>query len=298
MKPLFTTLCALGLLGLAAAWSDSDPSQATARELQVQQAEQNPWTHLKLNNRRKNFQFVIVTDRTGGHRPGVFSGAVDKINLMQPEFVMSVGDLIEGGTEDGAQLQTEWAEFEGMVKRLEMPFFYVSGNHDISNLVMQRLWNRKFGRSYYHFRYHDVLFLCLNTEELPRLPDAKYRITAEQQKWVGHVLEQNQDVRWTMVFLHKPVWSYAGDHEQNGWAAVERSLADRKFTAFAGHHHKYQRFERNGREFYMLATTGGSSKLRGKAEGEFDHVVWVTVKDEGPVLANLLLDGIEDKNVH
>jgi len=297
MKPLITTLCALGLLGLAAAWSDSETNQTTARELQVQQAEQNPWTHLKLNNRRKNFQFVIVTDRTGGHRPGVFSGAVDKINLMQPEFVMSVGDLIEGGTEDSAQLQTEWAEFEGMVKRLEMPFFYVSGNHDISNLVMQRLWNRKFGRSFYHFRYHDVLFLCLNTEELPRLPEAKYRITEEQQKWVAHVLEQNQDVRWTMVFLHKPVWSYGGDHEQNGWAAVERALGNRKFTAFAGHHHKYQRFERNGREFYMLATTGGSSQLRGKAEGEFDHVVWVTLKDDGPVLANLLLDGVEDKNI-
>ena len=37
--------------------------------------------------------------------------------------------------------------------------------------------------------------------------------------------------------------------------------------------------------------------LRGKAEGEFDQVVWVTMKDPEPVIANLLLDGIEDKNV-
>jgi hypothetical protein len=47
----------------------------------------------------------------------------------------------------------------------------------------------------------------------------------------------------------------------------------------------------------MLATTGGASKLRGKADGEFDQVVWVTMKESEPVIANLLLDGIEDKNV-
>ena len=43
-----------------------------------------------------SFQFGVVSDRTGGHRPGVFDQAMDKINLLQPEFVMCVGDLIEG----------------------------------------------------------------------------------------------------------------------------------------------------------------------------------------------------------
>ncbi len=35
-----------------------------------------------------NFQFVIVGDRTGRPRPGVFSNAMHQINLMQPEFVV------------------------------------------------------------------------------------------------------------------------------------------------------------------------------------------------------------------
>ena len=56
----------------------------------------NPWTHLDLRNDPQDFQFVIVTDRTGGHRPGVFPDAMRRLNLLQPEFVMSVGDLIEG----------------------------------------------------------------------------------------------------------------------------------------------------------------------------------------------------------
>lgn len=37
--------------------------------------------------------------------------------------------------------------------------------------------------------------------------------------------------------------------------------------------------------------------MRGTAFGEFDHIVWVTMTDSGPRIANLLLDGIFDENV-
>ena len=31
--------------------------------------------------------------------------------------------------------------------------------------------------------------------------------------------------------------------------------------------------------------------------GEFDHVAWITMTDDGPIMANLMLDGIWDENV-
>src|SRR5207302_155571 len=43
--------------------------------------------------------------------------------------------------------------------------------------------------------------------------------------------------------------------------------------------------------------TGGGSRLRGVKYGEFDHVVWVTMKNNGPTLANLMLDGIYSENM-
>ncbi|MFM1875999.1 MAG: hypothetical protein RL266_1736, partial [Bacteroidota bacterium] len=73
--------------------------------------EQKPWTHLNFKNNPDNFQFAIVTDNTGGMRRPVFETAVTKLNLMQPEFVMSVGDLIEGYTMDQEQIDKEWLEF-------------------------------------------------------------------------------------------------------------------------------------------------------------------------------------------
>src|SRR5262249_33894553 len=64
------------------------------------------------------------------------------------------------------------------------------------------------------------------------------------------------------------------------------------YTVFCGHIHHYQKFVRQGRNYYQLATTGGGSKMRGVPHGEFDHIVWVTMKKTGPVLANILLDAI------
>lgn len=306
MRSLISGLAALGILaafaivsivgGPAAGYLGAQSALPAPAPMKIAIEEKNPWTNLNLNANPRQFQFVVVTDRTGGHRPGVFAEAVKKINLLQPEFVISVGDLIEGYSEDRAQWALEWAEFEGKTRQLEMPFFYVPGNHDLSSQGMSDDWKRKFGRKYYDFRYHDVLFVALNSEDPPK--SEPFKFSSEQQAWFADVMERNRDARWTFVFMHKPAWTYPDDdHNATGWNAIERALGDRKYTVFAGHKHNYVRTVRNGRDYIMLATTGGSSKLRGKADGEFDHVVWVTMKDGDPVIANIMLDGIDDKTL-
>lgn len=249
----------------------------------------NPWTSLQPRNEAGCFQFAVVSDNTGGARKGVFGDAVGKLNLLQPEFVVSVGDLIEGYTEDRDLIEKQWDEFEGYVKQLRMPFFYVPGNHDITNAVMAEIWRERFGRSYYHFRYQDVLFLCLNSEDPP-----PSNMSDEQVDYVARALYDNRDVYWTLVFLHKPLWTH---EQETGWEKVEALLQGREYTVFAGHLHRYEKQIRHNRRYLILATTGGSSPLRGPAFGEFDHLVWVTMTEEGPVVANLMLDGIWDDAV-
>jgi len=153
---------------------------------------------------------------------------------------------------------------------------------------MGEAWKEKFGRNYYEFVYKDVLFVCLDTEDPPG--EEPPRIGAEQLAWLKKVLEDNKSVRWTMVFLHKPFWSYA--KPDKAWAEVEGLLKGRKYTVFAGHLHQYNKAVRQGMNYYTLATTGGASLMRGLDYNEFDHVVWVTVKKDGPVFANVMLDGV------
>ena len=289
MKRLLLAVLTVGLLLTAVALSQSqgDKPAAPVGDLQVQTESRNPWTHLRVNNDPADFRFAIVSDRTGGHRAKIFSRAVDQLNLMQPEFVLCVGDLIEGYKEDPAKLADEWREFQSYVCRLQMPFFYLPGNHDVSNAFESKLWQEKFGRAYYHFVYRGVLFLLLNSSD----PDDKAKqLSAEQLAYIKKALGQNADARWTVVLIHKPIWTE--DTEKNGWAEVERMLEGRKYTVFAGHVHRYRKFVRQGMNYYQLATTGGSSRMRGLRYGEFDHMVWVTMKKDGPTLANLMLDGI------
>ncbi len=252
-----------------------------------------PWSSLDFNNNPYNFQFAIVSDRTGGHRPGVFLKGIQKLNLLQPEFVMSVGDLIEGYTEDLEELNRQWNEFNGFIDSLSVPFFYLPGNHDITNQVMEDLWIEKFGETYYSFVYGDVLFLCLNSEDQKR-GAGRGTISDEQFEWAKKVLAENESVRWTLIFMHQPLWH---QEDTKRWNELEGFLAERPHTVFTGHEHRYVQENRNNGNYFVLATTGGGSSLRGPALGEFDHVVWITMTEQGPMMANLQLEGIIEEDI-
>lgn len=258
----------------------------------------NPWTGLTPNVTADQFQFAIVSDRTGGHRRGIFSRAVQQINLLQPEFVVSVGDLIEGKSTADAN-RAEWDEFDGYVKKLDMPFFYAPGNHDITAKVRSEVWQERLGRRYYHFTYKDCLFLVLNAYDPGdgnADDEASYkqqRIGKAQREYIAEALKANPAARWTFLFIHPPIW-VAKNLTETGWMEVEQLLAGRKYTVFAGHIHRYRKFLRNGMNYYQLATTGGASPLRGAEYGEFDQVTWVTFKNGTPVVANVLLSGIQN----
>jgi hypothetical protein len=284
---LATAAAMVGVMALSRTESSALNQNDDPNTIRIERGDQNPWTSLKLNNDADQFQFAVVSDRTGGHRAKVFSQAVARVNLLQPEFVMSVGDLIEGYTLKEDIIKNEWDEFDGYVKRFEMPFFYVPGNHDLTNKTMVTTWGDRYGKRYYHFIYKNCLFLALCSENPPDMGT----IDPEQQEWVAKTLAANPAVRWTFVFLHKPIWT-ARDLEKNGWGQVEKALAGRKYNVFCGHVHRYQVFQRNGTQYYQLATTGGGSRLRGPEYGEFDHVAWITMKKDGPLMAQVMLDGI------
>lgn len=289
MRRLF--LAALTVTLLAGAYALSGGQKPTSRsDLDIEIQERNPWTHLRLNQAPETFHFAVVSDRTGGHRARVFSRAVEQLNLMQPAFVISVGDLIEGYSKDPARVAEMWKEFQGYTSRLQMPFFYVPGNHDVANASQSKFWQERFGRRYYHFTYRDVLFLAVCSDD-PNEDGSAPRLSKEQIAYFTRVLKDNPEPRWTIIAVHKPMWVYK-NLDTNGWLELEKLLQGRNYTVFAGHLHRYQKYVRGGKNYYQLATTGGGSKMRGLRYGEFDQIAWVTMKKDGPVLANLMLDGI------
>lgn len=250
-----------------------------------------PWTNLNFDNDPQDFQFAIVADRTAGFRPGIFEDAVTKVNLLHPEFVMCVGDLVQGYVPDEAELVRQWDEFDAIADQFTMPFFRVPGNHDLSSTKQEEIWRARFGKTFYSFIYKDVLFLCLNTED-PYRTDNWSSISEAQMDMIKRAIEENPNPRWIFVFMHRPIWAKCPEARPDLWEPIEKLLDGKPHTVIAGHNHLYGKHDVNGLAYYTLGVTGGMQDFWGTTYGSVDHIVWVTMKGGKPDIVNLTLDGI------
>jgi predicted phosphodiesterase len=282
-----------------------------------------PWTTEPTLRPGDDFTFAIVGDLHGGEREHIFTIAIEQLNLLQPAFVLSVGDLIDGGIEDRDELKRQFDFVDERLAKLKAPFFYVVGNHDITNMTMRRYWEERFGRRYYYFLYQNTLFLVLDTEdyseariqeiyharaeaikmldgpnpEQARLSDyykmnerGTGEIGKEQSAYFEKVITEHPHVRWIFLFMHKPVWKR---EEPGNLSGIEKALENRNYTLINGHLHEYSYTERLGRDYLMLATTGGSQNPL--SNNAYDHITLVNMNDDGPLIANIRMDGLLNK---
>jgi len=291
-----------------------------------------PWTSQNFQNYPANFQFAVIGDRGGGANPkGTFDTAMDQLNLLQPEFVINVGDLIEGYTYDRDEVSAEWDEAEDIIAKLRMPFFYVRGNHDVNFPPTKEAWRERFGPGYYHFVYRDVLFIALDTEdaERPFPPNMERDIntynklknedpnkaTAWLKEWLstpeaieafGHgakVEFPQTQVDWlekTLADNADVRWTFLFLHEpvwdnpSEGFKAMQELLQGRKHTFFAGHVHYYDYDNIDGVE-YITMGPAGAAFLGQEGPGNVDHIMLVTMTDGGPEMGNIALKGLFDR---
>lgn len=275
-----------------------------------------PWTNenfpaLSVND--GDFSFAVIPDRTGRPRKGVFESAMKKINMLRPDFAVSVGDLIEGSPAEAttsAPVDAQWKNVRAMTESLKMPFFYCVGNHDINRntpkntkrfTITRNAWIKNFGgQTYYSFVYRNVLFMIMNSMEDGDTSFSPEPFSAAQQKWALETLKKHPGVRWTFVFMHHPKFHH------KSFNAIEQELRKRNYTVFSGDWHRYTRFRRYGRNYYVVSTCGGVVPETGKTAipaprgpeyGEMDHIVWITMTGSGPEIVNILLDGIVPDDV-
>ncbi len=282
-----------------------------------------PWSFQPPSQPGDRFTFAVIGDLNSGERAGVLEVAVEQIKLLKPDFILSIGDLVEGGTEDTAQLKKEYDHFDERMRKANAPIFHLGGNHDLTNPLMRKYWEHRYGKRYYHFVYKNALFMVLDSEDYPeermwkiykarkraiqlldsgkielaqlteyyRMPE---RVTGEisdaQSAYFEKVIADHPHVRWTFVLMHKPVWQRTGNGSME---RIEAALASRKYTVLNGHQHKYSYTERNQRDYIMMGTTGGGQDPT--SDRAFDHILFATITNDEPAIANLKLGGILNK---
>ena len=259
-----------------------------------------PWTSEAFLDDPQEFHFAIIGDLTGGERPHVYERAVEKLNLLRPEFVMSVGDLVAGGGASRSALQKQWDSFRARTGKLEMPFFYVVGNHDIwtgftgmspARQTSIDLWKEQFGtNTYYNFTYKGCHFVCLDSMDVHDYYPPRQPLSAKQLDWASREIRSRATARWTFIFMHKPL-----DWMSDRWLKFERSIADVNYTVFCGDWHTHCTAVRHGKKYHLVGTTGGGingTVWGDMAGGYMDSVTWVTVTKKGPVVSNIAISGV------
>jgi hypothetical protein len=290
-----------------------------------------PWTSESFKNDPHSFQFAVLGDRGGGASPlGTYERAMNQLNWMQPEFVMSVGDYVEGYTSVQAEMDEQWEEFETITEKLHMPFFHVRGNHDINMPLTRKAWSERRGPQYYSFRYQDVLFIALDTEdaERPMPPNMEEDIntynrlkkedptkamafiiewmkTSEAQEAFGHAAKvefpEGQRAWFKQVLAENTDvrWTFVFLHEpvwdnpSDSFKEIDQAIQGRDYTFFAGHTHYYDYDLINDHEYITVGSAGAAFVHGGP--GNVDHLTWVTMTEDGPEIAGIALKGIFDR---
>ncbi|MAW60849.1 MAG: hypothetical protein CMJ94_08450 [Planctomycetes bacterium] len=256
------------------------------------------------------FSFVVFGDRTGGPAAGVqvLAEAVDEVNVLGPDLVMTVGDLIEGYNQTEAWM-AQAEEFLGIMNRLSMPWFPVAGNHDVYWRGPNRPaeehevhFEQTFGPLWYAFEHKDCWFIVLYSDE-PN-PDtgernfnkaSSQRMSPAQFDWLSQTLTKTGEARHVFVFLHHPRW-FGGKYGDD-WERVHRLLAAQGNVSavFAGHIHqmKYAGV-RDGIEYFTLATVGGHQAGDIPEAGFLHQYHLITVRDDSLAVASLPVGSVDD----
>ncbi len=204
-----------------------------------------------------------------------FSGEISDLGADQDtaelyeetDLILNLGDNAYGfGVElediggDGSDLQMELAwfnPFEHIIKYL--PLYPTSGNHDIfpNEATYEYAFdlptntggpNHPSGTElYYSYNYANIHFVSINSQSYWADVDS-------MALWLEHDLEHNRDARWTIVYMHVPVFTAGSRFQRNTTAApvdgamvlmmrdilpvIDRYEVD---LLLSGHNHFYER---------------------------------------------------------
>jgi len=238
---------------------------------------------------KNDFRFSVMGDRTGGATPEIYGRVWREIDLLHPDFVINVGDTIEGHND--STTESEWRDLRPLWERYKhYPLYFTPGNHDIWSDASRDIYQRETARPpYYSFNYQDAHFTVLDNSRTQALSD-------EQVKFLEEDLKANQDRRPKFVFFHKPYWIVLLKLQASEFPLHELARRYGVSHIISGHGHQFVRLVRDGIVYMEVGSSGGSIQrgLRrglGFSEGFFYHHVWGRVKGSKVEFSVKELDG-------
>ncbi len=182
-----------------------------------------------------SFSFVFMSDihlQKELNAVDGFKKAIDTINKINPDFVISGGDqVMDALAVSHEEANAVYDLYLEASKNLTMPLYNTMGNHDYFGLYSKNeailnhadygknLFERKFGKSYYSFEHKGWKFIILNS--IAENEQKKYHglIDEDQVNWIKGKLSNTDASMPIVISTHFPFIS-----AYNQWSQ-ERTVA-------------------------------------------------------------------------
>lgn len=236
-----------------------------------------------------DFHFSIIGDRTGRATPEVWGRVWREVSLLGPDFVINVGDTIQGGADE--LVERQWDEIAPVFGRYrDLPLYFTPGNHDIFSDFSEKVYTKRTGRPpHYSFDFQNAHFTVLDNSRTSDLSE-------EQLDFLERDLKEHQARSPKFIFVHKPYWMIPLKLQSGEFRLHQ--LARRYGVAYvvSGHGHRLVRMERDGIQYLMVASSGANIEAQrnnpeGFRSGYLYHHVWVRVKGSSARFTVKELDG-------
>ncbi|HSF54130.1 MAG TPA: metallophosphoesterase [Algoriphagus sp.] len=201
---------------------------------------QKPKGEQKEDSDDASFEFSFLTDihlKPEMNAPLGFQMAIDKVNELNPDFVLTGGDLVYDVMRgDYARSEMLFDLYQQMSRGFNMPVYNCIGNHDLFAIYAESpegsehpdykygMWERYCGKTYYSFDHKGWHFIVLNSLDVTEEKGYKGVFQAEQVDWLAEDLKNTAQTTPIVITTHIPVlsthWQLNG---QKGNVGVENS---------------------------------------------------------------------------
>jgi predicted phosphodiesterase len=205
------------------------------------------------------FRFVLLGDRTGEVRKGVYEQVWREAAAEDPAFVVTLGDTIQG--HDDAKAEQQWHRWEQIVQPFRrIPLYLVPGNHDIWSTASERLYRRHSRRApHYSFDYGPAHLTILDNSRTNELP-------ADELAFLESDLKAHVTQPLKFVLMHRPSWLIRVALRSPDFLLHQLAKKYGVQYVISGHVHQMLRFELDGINYVSMPSAGGH--LRASEEYE------------------------------
>jgi Icc protein len=180
------------------------------------------------SNSENDFSFVFATDihvdTTKTSQQG-FQKAIDTINQLDPDFVITGGDLVMDAL-DAKYIEAVnlFKIYKNMSSSIQVPVYNTIGNHDFFGVYDTsgtainnpeygtKMYENNIGEQYKYFEYKGCHFFLLNSVKIALDEDYKYigLIDSFQIEWIKSILQRIDTLAPIIISTHIPfltVWT-------------------------------------------------------------------------------------------